>query len=222
MHEWCVCSHTRLCSSVCVQSNRQSCLKSVLTDVVKVLNWAMNGCSHDREREIEPAAGVQWIAKDPWSGGDGSLCFKWFQECIVINNIYYIPYFLLYWCFLELLNDCVNMLHTSPSVDYPFWLTKKIGHILSHVCRATHSASGLILCWTLSVAHSNTWGKPRLSLLVCSRTSWCSAVLATAEEEDGEGRETQEEIAVKGEEKRLLFGSSIDVSQFLMEIDIFR
>lgn len=59
MYEWCVCSHARLCSSVCIQSNRQNCMKSELTDVVKVLNWAMNGGSHDREREIEPAAGVQ-------------------------------------------------------------------------------------------------------------------------------------------------------------------
>lgn len=217
-----VCAHIRVYVLLCVQSNRQSCLKSELTHVVKVLNWAMNGCRHDREMEIEPAAGVHWIAKDPWSGGDESLCFKWFQECIVINNISHIfCYIGGFRSIVSVLTDCINMLHTSCSVDYPFWLTKKIGHILSHVCRATHSASGLILCWTLSVAHSNTWGEPPLSLLVCSRTSWCSAVLATAEEEDEEGRETQGEIAVKGEEKRLLFGSSTDISQFLMEIDIF-
>lgn len=36
-------------------------LRSVLTGVVMMIQWPINGCSYDGEGEWEPAAGVQWI-----------------------------------------------------------------------------------------------------------------------------------------------------------------
>lgn len=51
----------------------------------------------------------------------------------------------------------------------------------------------------------------------------CSAVLATAAEEDDGGREGERKRAAEeGEGRQLLYGSSIDTSQYLMEMDLFR
>lgn len=64
-----------------------------------------------------------------------------------------------------------------------------------------------------------------LSLLVCSQTSLRSAVLATAAEGDEGGRERASEQAGGkggGGESGFLYGTSLDTSQYLMEMDLFR
>lgn len=49
-------------------------LRSVLTGVVMMIQWSINGCSYDGEGDWEPAAGVQWITMYWKSGREEALC----------------------------------------------------------------------------------------------------------------------------------------------------
>lgn len=139
------------------------------------------------EAEREPAAGVQWITMYSQSGGVGGICFSRNRHslhgCIAASCIFFFK-LLFNWldfCTYNILHGCVK------ECIYVYYTYKlqcrwslladwKIGHILSHVWRSACSASGLILCRTLCVAHSNTRGDPPLRVywfhrLACARRS---------------------------------------------------
>lgn len=161
----------------------------------------MNGCGYNRERRRES---LRLVCSESQCTASQVGLWHFASAGILIHyrtakqQAIYFYYFSFDWLSViwagkilgSNVEECCTVLcilYTPPSVQLiPFDWLKKLGHILSHVWRSACSASGLIFCRTLCVAHSNTQGDPPLYWL--PQTSMRSAVLATAVEEDEGGR----------------------------------